>query len=180
MSGLRGHRSVGGHAREPLQRVPRRRRAALVELLARARAHEIPRRRRARGRSRGGGRRDRERYRAVEVVIAIRPPRAARADAARDRRHRRRDRDARVHAVQPVEFTLWQILALPIFAGILGALLVEAIPPLYRFSSRVVALRARARGRVRRIRREARPRDARSHRPARLHRGARAHGRIGR
>ena len=33
----------------------------------------------------------------------------------------------------PIVFTLWQILVLPIFAGILGALLVEAIPPLYRF-----------------------------------------------
>jgi putative membrane protein len=33
----------------------------------------------------------------------------------------------------PVDFTLWQILVLPVFAGILGALLVEAVPPLYRW-----------------------------------------------
>ncbi|HEY5947839.1 MAG TPA: hypothetical protein VIV40_20205, partial [Kofleriaceae bacterium] len=33
----------------------------------------------------------------------------------------------------PVEFALWHILVLPILAGVLGALLVEAIPPLYRF-----------------------------------------------
>lgn len=33
----------------------------------------------------------------------------------------------------PLEFSLWQILVLPIFAGVLGALLVEALPPLYRF-----------------------------------------------
>ncbi|HEY5923557.1 MAG TPA: hypothetical protein VIV11_17875 [Kofleriaceae bacterium] len=33
----------------------------------------------------------------------------------------------------PIEFSLWHILVLPIFAGLLGALLVEAIPPLYRF-----------------------------------------------
>jgi len=33
----------------------------------------------------------------------------------------------------PVEFALWHILVLPVFAGLLGALLVEAIPPLYRF-----------------------------------------------
>lgn len=33
----------------------------------------------------------------------------------------------------PAEFSVWQILVLPIFAGLLGALLVEAIPPLYRF-----------------------------------------------
>jgi putative membrane protein len=33
----------------------------------------------------------------------------------------------------PIEFSLWQILVLPIFAGLLGALLVEAVPPLYRF-----------------------------------------------
>ena len=32
-----------------------------------------------------------------------------------------------------VEFALWHILTLPIFTGILGAVLVEAIPPLYRF-----------------------------------------------
>jgi putative membrane protein len=32
-----------------------------------------------------------------------------------------------------VEFALWHILVLPIFAGILGALVVEAVPPLYRF-----------------------------------------------
>jgi putative membrane protein len=33
----------------------------------------------------------------------------------------------------PIVFALWHILVLPIFAGLLGALLVEAIPPLYRF-----------------------------------------------
>jgi putative membrane protein len=33
----------------------------------------------------------------------------------------------------PLVFTLWQILVLPIFAGLLGAVLVEAVPPLYRF-----------------------------------------------
>jgi putative membrane protein len=33
----------------------------------------------------------------------------------------------------PIEFSLWHILVIPIFAGILGALAVEAIPPLYRF-----------------------------------------------
>ena len=33
----------------------------------------------------------------------------------------------------PIDFSLWQILVLPIFAGLLGALLVEAVPPLYRF-----------------------------------------------
>ncbi len=33
----------------------------------------------------------------------------------------------------PVEFTLWQILVLPVFTGLVGALAVEAIPPLYRF-----------------------------------------------
>jgi len=32
-----------------------------------------------------------------------------------------------------LEFTLWQILVLPIFAGLAGALLVEAAPPLYRW-----------------------------------------------
>lgn len=32
-----------------------------------------------------------------------------------------------------LEFTLWQILVLPIFAGIAGAMLVEATPPLYRW-----------------------------------------------
>jgi putative membrane protein len=32
-----------------------------------------------------------------------------------------------------VEFALWHILVLPIFAGVLGALVVEALPPLYRF-----------------------------------------------
>lgn len=35
----------------------------------------------------------------------------------------------------PVEFALWQILTLPIFTGILGAVLVEAMPPLYRWMS---------------------------------------------
>jgi putative membrane protein len=33
----------------------------------------------------------------------------------------------------PVEFTLWQIFVMPIFAGIMGAVLVEAVPPLYRW-----------------------------------------------
>lgn len=33
----------------------------------------------------------------------------------------------------PVDFTLWQIFVLPIAAGILGALFVEAFAPLYRF-----------------------------------------------
>lgn len=33
----------------------------------------------------------------------------------------------------PIDFTLWQILVLPLFAGLMGALLVEAIPPLYRW-----------------------------------------------
>jgi putative membrane protein len=33
----------------------------------------------------------------------------------------------------PIDFALWHILVLPVFAGMLGALLVEAIPPLYRF-----------------------------------------------
>lgn len=33
----------------------------------------------------------------------------------------------------PVEFSLWQILVLPIFAGLVGAVAVEALPPLYRF-----------------------------------------------
>jgi putative membrane protein len=32
-----------------------------------------------------------------------------------------------------IEFDLWHILVLPIFAGLLGALLVEALPGLYRF-----------------------------------------------
>ena len=35
----------------------------------------------------------------------------------------------------PVEFTLWQIFVLPMFAGLLGAVLVEAVPPLYRWLS---------------------------------------------
>lgn len=35
----------------------------------------------------------------------------------------------------PIDFTLWQILVLPLFAGILGAILVEAVPPLYRWLS---------------------------------------------
>jgi putative membrane protein len=33
----------------------------------------------------------------------------------------------------PMEFDLWHILVLPIFSGLLGALLVEAVPALYRF-----------------------------------------------
>jgi putative membrane protein len=33
----------------------------------------------------------------------------------------------------PIEFTLWQILVLPIFMGIVGAVAVAAFPPLYRF-----------------------------------------------
>lgn len=33
----------------------------------------------------------------------------------------------------PLEFSLWHILVLPIFTGLVGALAVEAIPPLYRF-----------------------------------------------
>jgi putative membrane protein len=37
----------------------------------------------------------------------------------------------------PVDFTLWQILVLPIFAALAGALLVEAFPPLYRWLSPV-------------------------------------------
>jgi len=32
-----------------------------------------------------------------------------------------------------IEFTLWEILTLPVLAGILGSLLVEAVPALYRF-----------------------------------------------
>jgi putative membrane protein len=32
-----------------------------------------------------------------------------------------------------VEFALWHILTLPILAGLMGAMLVEALPPLYRF-----------------------------------------------
>ncbi len=35
----------------------------------------------------------------------------------------------------PIEFTLWQIFVLPMFAGLFGAVLVEAIPPLYRWLS---------------------------------------------
>lgn len=35
----------------------------------------------------------------------------------------------------PIDFTLWQILVLPAFAGLLGAILVEAVPPLYRWMS---------------------------------------------
>jgi putative membrane protein len=70
---------------------------------------------------------------AAEVVVAIRP----------------RARYAMIqHAVvgfvtafatlaftlySPVDFTLWQILVLPLFAGIAGAMLVEAAPPLYRW-----------------------------------------------
>ena len=33
----------------------------------------------------------------------------------------------------PIEFTLWQILVLPVIAGFAGAMLVEAAPPLYRW-----------------------------------------------
>jgi putative membrane protein len=33
----------------------------------------------------------------------------------------------------PIEFRLWHVLTLPVMAGILGGLLVEAIPGLYRF-----------------------------------------------
>jgi putative membrane protein len=33
----------------------------------------------------------------------------------------------------PVDFSLWQILELPLFAGILGAILDEAVPSLYRW-----------------------------------------------
>lgn len=33
----------------------------------------------------------------------------------------------------PIPFSLWQILVVPIFAGVVGALAVEAFPPLYRF-----------------------------------------------
>ena len=32
-----------------------------------------------------------------------------------------------------VEFALWHILTLPVLSGLLGAILVEAVPPLYRF-----------------------------------------------
>jgi putative membrane protein len=32
-----------------------------------------------------------------------------------------------------IEFTLWEILTLPVLAGLLGSLLVEAVPALYRF-----------------------------------------------
>ena len=33
----------------------------------------------------------------------------------------------------PIEFAIWHILVLPVLAGVLGALLVEAWPALYRF-----------------------------------------------
>lgn len=33
----------------------------------------------------------------------------------------------------PIEFSLWQILVVPIFSGLVGAFAVEAFPPLYRF-----------------------------------------------
>ncbi len=72
---------------------------------------------------------------AAEVVVAIRP----------------RARNSMIqHAVvgfvtafailgftlyAPIDFTLWQILVLPLFAGICGALLVQAVPPLYRWLS---------------------------------------------
>jgi putative membrane protein len=70
---------------------------------------------------------------AAEVVIAIRP---------------RARHSMMQHAVvgivaavamlsftlySPVEFAVWHILVLPLLAGLLGAVLVEAIPPLYRF-----------------------------------------------
>jgi len=35
----------------------------------------------------------------------------------------------------PIDFSLWQILVLPMFAGLAGALLVEAVPPLYRWTA---------------------------------------------
>jgi putative membrane protein len=35
----------------------------------------------------------------------------------------------------PIEFTLWQILVLPIIVGLAGAGIVEAVPPLYRWLS---------------------------------------------
>ena len=33
----------------------------------------------------------------------------------------------------PVDFTLWQIFVLPLFACLFGFVLVEAVPPLYRW-----------------------------------------------
>lgn len=35
----------------------------------------------------------------------------------------------------PIELSLWQIFVLPIFAGVAGGFLVEAVPPLYRLLS---------------------------------------------
>jgi putative membrane protein len=69
---------------------------------------------------------------AAEIVIAIRP-------RARDFKLQH----AFVGAVtaiallaftlySPLEFSLWHILTLPVLAGVFGALLVEAVPPLYR------------------------------------------------
>lgn len=72
---------------------------------------------------------------AVEVVIAIRP--RARYSMLQHAIV------ATVTAISllaftlyaPVTFTLWQILVLPIFGGFAGAMLVEAVPPLYRWLS---------------------------------------------
>lgn len=33
----------------------------------------------------------------------------------------------------PIDFSLWEILVFPLFAGIAGAVTVEAVPPLYRW-----------------------------------------------
>lgn len=72
---------------------------------------------------------------AAEVVIAIRP--RARTSLVQ-------------HAVvgivtaiailaftlySPLEFSVWQILVMPVFAGVAGAFFVEAVPPLYRWLS---------------------------------------------
>lgn len=72
---------------------------------------------------------------AVEVVIAIRP--RARYSMLQHAMV------ATVTAIallaftlySPIDFTLWQILVLPIFAAFAGAMLVEAFPPLYRWLS---------------------------------------------
>ncbi len=72
---------------------------------------------------------------AVEVVIAIRP--RARYSMLQHAMV------ATITAIallaftlySPIDFTLWQILVLPIFAAFAGAMLVEAIPPLYRWLS---------------------------------------------
>jgi len=72
---------------------------------------------------------------AVEVVVAIRPrARYAMLQHAMV---------ATVTAIAilaftlyaPIDFTPWQILVLPIFAALAGAMLVEAIPALYRWLS---------------------------------------------